>query len=122
MRGLADKRNASFRELPGALDRQRKQMAPRFDVKTDQDGVRLALRRLRQFLGAQRPQPLGLLWRRYPHDAGAVAGQRHKYARPLRRMKFRRDIAMRTRMADVERQCRLIEFAAVDGDAGGLPA
>ena len=60
----------------------------------------------------QRHQPLGLLRRRDPYDAGAIAGQRHKYAWALRGMKLRRDISMRPRMADVEGQRRLIEFAA----------
>src|ERR1700722_5990495 len=34
MRGLADQRDAAFREMPGTLDRQRKQMASGFDAKT----------------------------------------------------------------------------------------
>jgi len=60
-----------------------KQMASRFDLKTPQNGVRLDFGSLRQFLVAQRLQAFGFLRRGYPHHAAAVAGQRHKYARPL---------------------------------------
>src|SRR6202021_739036 len=77
---------------------------------------------LRQFAVAQRDQAFGLLWCRNPYHAGAVTGQRHKYARPLRRMKLRGDISMRPGMADVESQCGLIELAAFDVDAGRLAA
>ena len=57
-----------------------------------------------------------------PHHAAAIAGQRHEHAWPLRGMKFRRDIPMRPRMADVEGQRGLIEVAAPDLDAGGFAA
>ena len=84
--------------------------------------MRLPFRGLRQFVVAQRDQPFGLLRRRDPHHAAAVAGQRHEYAGTLRRMKLGGDISMRPGMADVEGQRGLIEFAAPDLDAGGLAA
>src|SRR3984957_12661680 len=104
MRGLADQRDATLCDLSGLFDRKRKQMPSRLDADTSENGGRLRFRGLRQFAVAQRDQAFGLLWCRNPYHAEAVTGQRHKYARPLRRMKLRGDISMRPGMADVESQ------------------
>ena len=84
-----------LRKLSGLFDRKRKQMPSRLDADPAENGMRLRFGGLRQFIVAQRDQPFGLLWRRDPHHAAAVAGQRHEHARPLRRMKLRGDISMR---------------------------
>src|SRR6202051_4716764 len=122
MRGLADQGDAMLCDLSGLFDRKRKQMASRLDSDTAENGMRLFFRGLRQIAIAQRDQAISLLWCRDPHHAGAISGQRYKYARTLRRVKLRGDISMRPGMADIESQRRLIEFTALDLDAGGLAA
>ncbi len=74
MRGLADQRDAMLRELPGLLDRKRKQMTSRFDPDTAENGMRLAFGGLGQFAVAQRDQPFGFPGCGNPHHAGSVAG------------------------------------------------
>ena len=82
--------------------------------------MRLLFGGVRQFVVAQRHQPLGFLCGGYPHHAAAVAGQGHEHARTLRRVELGRDILVGAGMADVEGQRRLMQVAAPDVDAGGL--
>ena len=77
-------------------------------------------RGFRQFVVAERHQPLGFPGRRDPHHAAAVAGQGHEYARTLRGVKLGGDAVVRPRMGDVERQRRLMQVAAADPDSGRL--
>src|SRR4030081_262248 len=109
MRGFADQRDTMLSKLSWLFDRQRKQMASRLDSDTAENGMRLPFGGLRQFVIGQCDQPFGFPGCRDPHHAAAVAGQRHKYARTVRRMKLRGDISMRPRMADIEGQRCLIE-------------
>src|SRR6185295_4695115 len=95
---------------------------PGLNTDATENGMRLPFRGLRQFVIAERDQPVGFPGCCDPHHAAAVAGQGNEYARTLRGMKLRGDISMRPRMADVEGQRRLVEGAASDLDAGGLPA
>src|SRR5580704_3315042 len=122
MRGFADQHDATLCDLSGLFDRKREQMPSRLDADTAENGVRLRFRGSRQFTIAQRDQAFGLRWSRNPNHAGAIPGQRYKYARTLWCMKLRGDISMRPGMADIESQRGLIEFAAFDLDAGGLAA
>ena len=122
MRGFADQHDTSLGELPGLLDAERKQMPSSLDRDAAENGMRLPLGGLRQFVIAQRDQPFGFLGGGDPHHAAAVAGEGNEYARTLRGVKLGGDISMRPRMADVEGQCRLVERAAADLDAGCLPA
>ena len=122
MRGFADQCDALPGELPGLLDGQRKQVTAGLDTDTAENGVRLPLGGIREFVIAQRHQPPGFTRGHDPHHAGAVPRQRHEYAGSLRGMKFGGDISMRPRMRDVEGQRGLIEIAALDVDAGGLAA
>src|SRR5882762_6892349 len=95
MRGLADQRDTVFGELSDMLDRQRKQMASRFDIDTAENGMGSPFRGLRQLVIGQCNQPFGFAGCSNPHHAAAVAGQRHKYAWASRCMKLRGDISMR---------------------------
>ena len=49
MRGFADQRDALPGELPGLLDRQRKQVTAGLDADTAENGMRLPLGGIRQF-------------------------------------------------------------------------
>src|ERR1700722_6601157 len=122
MGGFADQRDAMAAELSGLFDHKWKQMPSRFHRDTAENGMRLPFGRFQQFTVGQRHQPFGLAWRGNPHYAAAIAGQWHKYARPLRGVKFRRDISMGPRMADVKGHRGLIEVASPDLDARGLAA
>ena len=61
MRGFADQRDAMAGELPGLLDRQRKQMPSGLDLDAAENGMRLLFGGLGQFVIAQRHQPFGFL-------------------------------------------------------------
>ena len=82
--------------------------------------MRLLFGGVRQFVVAERHQPLGFLRGRYPDHAAAVAGQGNEHARTVRRVELGRDVLVRAGMGDVEGQRRLMEVAALDVDAGGL--
>ena len=58
------------------------------DLDAAENGVRLSFRGLRQFVVAERHQPLGLSGGRNPHHAAAIAGQGHEDARTLRGVKL----------------------------------
>src|SRR5258708_7806755 len=111
MGSLADQRDAGFGKLPGLLDRKGEQMASRFDTDAAENGMRLFFCGLGQLVIGKRHQPFGLLRCCNPDHAGAVAGQRDKYAWTLRGVKLGRDVSVRPRMADIESQRRLMALA-----------
>src|SRR5947209_18335402 len=122
MRGLADQGDSVCREFCRMLDRQRKHMATRLDTQPPKDGMRLPFGGCRKLSIAEHHPPRGLGMRHDPDDAGSIARQRHEHAGALRGVEFRRDVAMRPRMADVEGQRGLLKIAASYLDAGGLAA
>src|SRR4051794_36409828 len=97
-------------------------MAPRLDADAPQNGMRLPLRGFREFRIALRDKAFGLGRAHHPHHARPIASQRYEYARALRRMKFSRDVSMRPRMHDIERQRGLVEIAPSYVDPGGFAA
>ena len=101
---------------------KRKFVPARLDRDAAENGMRLLLDGVRQLVVVERDQPLGLLRRRHPDHAAAVAGQGHEHARAVRRVKFGRDVLVRPGMADVEGQRGLVEIAPRHLDAGGLAA
>ena len=123
MRGFADQRDAVLWQIAWAARSRaetdavpaRRWMRPRMEC----DCVSAASDNSSSLSAISRSASLGDA---HPHHAAAVAGQRHEHAGTLRGMKLGRDIPMRPRMADVEGQRGLIEFAAPDLDAGGLAA
>ena len=56
-------------------------------------------------------EPFGFRGACDPHHAAALARQRHEYARPLRRVEFRRDVPMRPGVTDIEGQRGLMQIA-----------
>ena len=97
MRGLADQRDAMLRELPGLLDRQRKQMTSRLDPDAAENGMRSCF-----------PQPPTVR-----HRSARSAARLPSARQPTPRWSGRRAAAqIRTDLAGCETRSRYFDAAA----------
>ena len=120
---FADQRDAMAGELPGALDRQRKQMAPGFDAGRGREWNAIAFRRRPTIRRRSAPSAVRLRSGAETHTTlQRLPGRGTNTHGPCGGVKLGRDIRVGPRMGDVEGQRRLMQIAAADLDAGGLAA